>query len=158
MPFLYNINAMGKLIGIATRSEKRAPMDRHEHATVLFESGVGTDSRGLKRNHRQVTVLTTEAWSATCSDMNNDMPWTTRRANLLIEGIDLRETMGRKLKIGTVLLEITGELVPCNRMDEQYDGLTKTLAKDWRGGVTCRLLSEGEISVGDTVILEINQP
>ena len=145
---------MAKVIGIASRLKKRAPMDTHDHVSVLFESGIANDSRGKNRNKRQVTVLSTEGWAATCSEMNIDMPWTTRRANLLIEGINLIGTTGSKLRIGKVLLEITGELEPCNRMDEQFDGLTKSLSNDWRGGVTCKLLSEGDISVGASVILE----
>ena len=62
----------------------------------------------------------------------------------LIEGISLEATTGQVLKIGSIELEITGELVPCNRMDEQFDGLTSILEKDWRGGVTCLVKSEGE--------------
>lgn len=144
---------MGKVIGIATREKTKAVMEICKHASVLFESGIGNDSRGKKRNHRQVTVLANESWKATCSEMNQEMPWTTRRANLFIEGVDLIESTGKKLKIGNFLLEITGELEPCNRMDEQYQGLTKVLAKDWRGGVTCKIITEGEVHLDDEVQL-----
>lgn len=142
---------MGKLIGIATRKEKKARMDEHHSAEITFEKGVAEDSRGLKRNHRQVTVLSKESWHATCQDMRQEIPWTTRRANLLVEGVELINKTGTLLKIGTAIVEITGELEPCKRMDLQVEGLTRALEKDWRGGVTCKIVKEGIVRVNDTV-------
>ena len=126
-------------------------MEVFESAKVTFNHGVGNDSRGLKRNHRQLTILSLEGWNAALNDLDKHLPWTIRRANLLVEGIDLKDTKGEVLKIGDVLVEITGELVPCNRMDEQAMGLTDALNPDWRGGVTCKILTEGFVSENDTI-------
>src|SRR3989338_2348206 len=144
---------MGKLLGISTRTKRKAPMDLHTEAAVTFEKGVAEDSRGIYRGKRQVTVLSSEAWQEACADLGKEIPWITRRANFLIDGIRLQGTKGKKLKVGTCLLEITGELEPCNRMDEQFEGLTDILSIDWRGGVTCKILAEGEVSVGSEVCL-----
>lgn len=144
---------MGTLKGIATRKQTKAPMDEHDRADITFEAGVGSDSRGKIQGKRQVTVLSAESWAACCLEMNENMLWTTRRANLLISGIELQNTKGKRLRIGTCELEITAELVPCSRMDAQYEGLTKTLESEWRGGVCCRILSEGEVKLGDAVEL-----
>lgn len=143
---------MGTLIGIATREKRRAPMDTHTNAAITFDQGVGQDSRGVFRNKRQVTILSVEAWQEACRELGTDMHWTTRRANFLTEGIDLRHTTGKKLRVGSCLLEITGELEPCKRMDEQYPGLTKILTPDWRGGVTCKILEEGHVSLEDEIV------
>lgn len=144
---------MGKIIGIATRQKTKAPMDELSTANVTFEHGVGSDSRGKKQNKRQVTIMTLENWHSSCKELGKEIPWTTRRANILVEGMELKQKVGYQLRIGTALVEITGELEPCNRMDEQYEGLTAILAKDWRGGVTCKLIEEGEINLNDTVEL-----
>lgn len=150
------MNVKGKILGIATREKTRAIMDEHTSAPITFENGVGQDSRGKKRNKRQVTILTNENWHSTCKELGSEIPWTTRRANILIEGIELKDKTGCQLKIGTAIVEITGELEPCNRMDEQFEGLTKILSSDWRGGVTCKLIQEGEIHLNDEVELIIN--
>ena len=142
---------MGEIIGIATRTKTRAPMDLCASANILFDKGVGADSRGLKKGNRQVTVMSIEDWDVVCSELGQLIPWTTRRANILLSGIDLKQTKGCLLKLGDCTLEITGELVPCDRMDEQFNGLTKTLSYDWRGGVTCKIIKEGFISVNDNV-------
>lgn len=147
---------MGVLLGIATRPVKKAPMEELVSAAVTFEKGVAEDSRGKFRNHRQVTVISSEVWNKVCTEMNKSMPWTTRRANLLVEGIDLEKTTGNRLHFGSCVLEITGELEPCNRMDHQYMGLTNALKDDWRGGVTCKIIQEGKIALGDKVSLETN--
>lgn len=149
------MNVKGKILGIATRKKTKAIMDEHSSATVTFENGVGQDSRGKKQNKRQVTIMTNENWHSTCKELGNEIPWTTRRANILIEGIELKEMKGSQLKIGTAIVEITGELEPCNRMDQQFEGLTKVLSLDWRGGVTCKLIQEGEINLNDEVELLI---
>jgi len=147
------MNVKGKILGIATRKKTKAIMDEHSSATVTFENGVGQDSRGKKRNKRQITILTNENWHSTCIELKREIPWTTRRANILIEGIELKNKKGIQLRIGTAIVEITGELEPCNRMDEQFEGLTKILTPDWRGGVTCKLIQEGEIHLNDEVEL-----
>lgn len=149
---------MGKILGIATRTKTKAPMDACSSAQVLFDKGVGNDSRGLKKGNRQVTVLGLEGWAKACAELNQEINWTTRRANLLVSGIEFENTTGTLLKIGTCLLEITGELVPCNRMDEQVAGLTNALAPNWRGGVTCKMVEEGEINVGDEAVLLEREP
>lgn len=145
---------MGKLLAIAQREKSKSPMIEVNTANVLFDSGVASDFRGRKRGKRQVTVLTEEAWLDSCAEMSKQMPWTTRRANLFIRGFNLENSTGKFLTIGSLKLEITGELEPCNRMDEQFDGLTQVLTPEWRGGVCCKIISEGEIKVGDEVKLE----
>lgn len=147
---------MGKIIGIATRKKTKAQMDEHSDAVISFQGGVGQDSRGKKQGKRQVTIMTLENWHLTCKELGQEIPWTTRRANILIEGLDLKDKTGQKLRIGTALVEITGELEPCNRMDKQFEGLTQILEKDWRGGVTCKLLEEGQVHLNDEVELLIN--
>ncbi|MFT5859377.1 MAG: MOSC domain-containing protein YiiM [Flavobacteriaceae bacterium] len=144
---------MGKLLKICTRKERRAPMETCTQAEITFENGVGNDSRGKHKGKRQVTVMALEDWNAACAELAVEVSWTTRRANLLIEGVELKDTTGGILQIGNFQLEITGELVPCERMDEQVSGLTKALSTNWRGGVTCKILSEGSANEGDDVVL-----
>jgi len=142
----------GKVLGIARRAKSRAPMELIEAATVSLEAGVEGDSRG-KPDARQVTVLTREAWDAACAELGKAPPWTTRRANILIEGLRVEGKLGRIIHIGDLQLEITGETDPCPRMEEQVTGLRQALTPDWRGGVTCRVHSTGRIAVGDAVSL-----
>jgi MOSC domain-containing protein YiiM len=142
---------MATLDGIAYRDEKRAPMQLLDECEITLEMGVHTDSRG-KPGHRQVTLLSADVWSRVCTELDAKLPWTTRRANLLVSGATFGpDDVGKQVRIGEVVLEITGEIAPCGRMDEQHSGLTAALVTDWRGGACCRVLSPGRIAVGNTV-------
>ena len=144
---------MGELVGIAIRDAKRAAMRELQSATVTPDAGVADDFRG-KPGKRQVTLLSADVWNTVCAELNSDLPWTIRRANLLVAGIDLPKSAGETIQVGPVKLRVTMETDPCSRMDEQHDGLRAALTPDWRGGVCCEVLSGGEISIGDSVQLE----
>ena len=143
---------MGKVVGIATRDKKGEPMIVCASVGVTFKSGVGGDCNSLVRNNRQITLMAIESWDAVCKDLDRKLHWATRKANILVEGIDLKNTTNEYLQIGNIYLQITGELKPCYKMDEQFNGLQNALASDWRGGVTCKLINEGEIHENDKVI------
>ena len=155
----------GRLAGIARRGERRAPMEEIAAAEVSLEAGVAGDHKGPKFNKRQVTVLAREDWRTALGDLAGgagspvDLCWTTRRANLLVEAVRLPRAKGARLAIGdSVELEVTGQTVPCGRMEEAYPGLLKALYPEWRGGVTCRVLSGGRIVTGDRVVVTFSPP
>ncbi|MFZ4464074.1 MAG: MOSC domain-containing protein [Bacteroidales bacterium] len=143
---------MGQLVGIAYKTEKYGSMHTISSAMVGTETGVSPDYRGLP-GKRQVTVLSKEAFDAACAELESSLAWTIRRANLLISGIELENSSGKQLRIGDLILEITGETEPCYRMDEQHEGLKSALQSAWRGGVTCRVIQSGSIKIGDEVQL-----
>lgn len=147
---------MGRLIGIARRERKRACMESLERANISGETGVANDFRG-KPGKRQVTVLSAEAWAAACSELGRQLPWTTRRANLLVEGVELPKRCGDIIEVGDVRLRVTMEVAPCNRMQEQCSGLRAALTPEWRGGVACEVLQGGPVRIGDCVSVLISE-
>ena len=99
---------MGRLVGIARREKKRAPMEMLDEAEVSDQTGVANDSRG-KPGDRTVTVISARAWREVGAELGQEIPWTTRRANLLVDGIDLPRRAGPIIQIGDVrLLTVVG--------------------------------------------------
>lgn len=143
---------MAKLIGIAIKHKKRAPMQTLDSAFISLDKGVENDFRG-KPSKRQVTVMSQKAWQDVNATLETDLPWTTRRANLLIDELDLENTIGKTITVGEVELIITQETDPCERMTEAAAGLFDALKPNWRGGVCCRVISEGPVKLGDDVVL-----
>jgi MOSC domain-containing protein YiiM len=126
---------------------------------VALQAGLIGDFKGAKYPRRQITVLAREAWDAALEDLGNaGLPWTARRANLLVQGVELPRAVGGILGIGPVRLEVTAQTYPCNRMEEACTGLLSALAADWRGGVTCRVLAGGPIALGDAVEVLLRPP
>jgi MOSC domain-containing protein YiiM len=138
-------------------------MQELERGSISVERGLEGDHKGAKLPRRQITVMSIEAWleaNAALPDLAGceTLAWTVRRANLLVEGVALPRAKGGRLAIGAVELEITDQTVPCGRMDEAHSRLLKALSPDWRGGVTCRVVRGGEISVGDDVEILLSPP
>ncbi len=143
----------GTLIGIAIRAKSRAPMVEQNQAEITAEHGVVGDFRGAP-GVRQVTVLSVEDWEDACAELGQQLPWTTRRANLFVEGLRFCETTGATVRLGDVILQVTGETEPCSRMEEAATGLCGALTPNWRGGVCCRVISGGILAPQDKVSLE----
>lgn len=147
---------MPTLLAIAYKNKKHAPMQEVFCANVTQLRGVEDDIFG-RPGKRQVTVLSQTQWQLACTDIAANLPWTTRRANLLIEGISFNAAhVGQLIKIGELTLEITGETDPCEKMNLAHPNLEAALLPDWRGGVTCRVISNGLIQQGDKVTLLSN--
>ena len=143
---------MAELLGIARKAASRGPMEEIPSVAIAVESGVDGDFRGRVQK-RQVTVLSKDAWNAACAQLGSEIPWTTRRANLLVDGVSLENTDGMVLRVGEVELRITCETGPCHRMEEQYAGLRAAMTPDWRGGVGCTVIVAGTVRLGDKVEL-----
>lgn len=148
----------GRLAGIARRAVPKGPMEVLDTALVTLEGGVEGDCRGqLKpggRGKRQVTLIERADWDAALAEIDRDIPWQERRANLLVEAFDLPQIPGTRLRIGPVLLETTVECDPCHRMDAIADGLQAALRPDWRGGACARVIEGGTIRIGDNIRIE----
>ena len=142
----------GILIGIARAKVVLAPLEEMDEASVSEMGGIAGDARGAKPG-RQVTVLFQEGWRDACRAVGAELPWTTRRANLYVEGLERPRATGGCIHVGGVVLEVTQETKPCTLMERAHPGLRLALSPDWRGGVCCTVLQGGIIRKGDRVRL-----
>lgn len=128
---------------------RRGPMDPAPAATLVAGRGlVGNANQGGKR---QVTIIAREAWEAVQRELGENLAPETRRANLLVSGVDLVDTRGRVLRIGACRVRVYGETKPCWQMEEAHAGLQSALRPEWRGGAFAEVLDGGRIAVGDRV-------
>jgi MOSC domain-containing protein YiiM len=138
----------GNLVGIARAPVLRADLQEVTSAAITQERGIEGDARGEKRG-RQVTVLFRDGWEDACRDLGAALPWTVRRANLLLANLERPREAGGVLRIGDAELQITMETRPCELMERAHTGLRAALGPDWRGGVCCVVRRGGEIRLGD---------
>lgn len=149
----------GTVIGIARHAVPKGALELIEQVEVTLEGGLDGDYRGRVkpggRGRRQVTLMEHSDWAAALAEIDRDIPWQQRRANLLLDGFDLPKTPGTLLRIGAdVVLAITIECAPCERMDAVAPGLQAALMPDWRGGACTRVKAGGTIRVGDQIRIE----
>ena len=139
----------GVLEAIWLKRAHRGPMDPVAEAYLVEGRGVAGSVDRSRR--RQVTIISSEAWDACMKELEADLDPSTRRANLMISGLDLEDTRNRVLRVGDARILIGGEVTPCERMEEALTGLQQTMRPHWRGGAFGQVLGDATIRVGDAV-------
>lgn len=138
----------GRLEAIWIKRGRGGPMDDVRDATLVAGRGIaGNANQG---GRRQVTLIEREVWERLMRELGADADPSTRRANLLLSSITLRDSRGRVLRVGSVRIRIFGETRPCRQMDEALAGLRAALRPDWGGGAFGEVLDSGRIEVGDS--------
>lgn len=124
-------------------------MDATDAATLVEGKGLaGSANYG---SPREVTIISLERWLELTSELGTDVDPGVRRADLLVSGVELEQSRGRLLGVGSCVLRIAGEVRPCERMEEACRGLRGVMAPRWGGGVWAEVLRGGDIHVNDPV-------
>jgi MOSC domain-containing protein YiiM len=144
----------GKVLWIGIRPQTRKPI---QVLTETFANigGLLDDryNKGNAESKRQVTLIQHEHLQAAASFLGKEYidPALVRR-NIVVKGINLNALKGKQFKIGEAILEMTGFCFPCSRMEENL-GKGGYNAMRGHGGITCRVIQEGAIKVGDELIV-----
>lgn len=142
----------GRLQWIGLRPARRAAVTTPAAAKLIAGHGVEGDHYDSRRNGpRQVTLIAAEDLAATAAflGLSAISPELLRR-NLVVSGINLVALKDRRFRVGTALLEGSGECAPCSRMEELL-GPGGYNAVRGHGGITARVIEGGEIGIGDVV-------
>ena len=89
---------------------------------VELRAGTGLVDDAKQSRTRQVTSVSRERWKAVAEALGQHVDPVLRRANLLISGVDLENSRGNILRVGSGRLRVNGETRPCERMDEPLPG------------------------------------
>ena len=144
---------MGTLERIWIKRAKGGPMDAVAAATLETARGIaGNANRG---GRRQVTIISRQRWDELMETLGVPLDPSIRRANLMVAGLDLRNSRGRVLRVGTTRLRINGETRPCEQMEEAHPGLQAAMRERWGGGAFAEVVAGGEIRVGDPAEWEL---
>jgi MOSC domain-containing protein YiiM len=150
---------MGRIAGIARHDRPLGPMEVLDRVALVEGQGIAGDFRGTRKagstGQNGVVLIEASDWATAAAECGADVPWHERRGNLLVEGLDLPQVPGARLRIGReVLVEITQECAPCERMEALHPGLRSALEPDWRAGARARVLRGGEVALGDEIRIE----
>ena len=143
----------GKVVSIALRSGKQGPMEVVSEVEATVDGGI-EPNREVKAD-RGITFIAQEQWGDVVQELNApDLPWHTRRANVLTSGLVMGDLIGKTIQLGDVVVEIKKETRGCGVMDRLYEGLRDALAPDFRAGVHGRVVQGGRFVVGDTITVQ----
>lgn len=142
----------GRVEWIGLRPAREAPMIQVDRAHAAPDTGLSGDRyRGRPGSKRQVTLIQHEHLHpiAAMAQVQTVTPAMLRR-NVVVSGINLLALKGKTFRIGDALLEYTGPCDPCSKM-EALLGPGGFNAMRGHGGITARVLEEGDIALGDAV-------
>jgi len=147
----------GTLVAIYTTPDAGAPMEAREEVAAVAGSGLvgdryaaseGTFS-GREGGGREVTLIAREGIEAANREGVTIEPHETRR-NLVTEGIDLDELIGRTFAVGEAILVGVRDCPPCAYL-EKVTRPGVRVALDNRGGLRADIVRDGVIRVGDKI-------
>lgn len=141
----------GRITWIGIRSARYEPLTTLNQ--VVAKAGIGLEGDHYQDTggNRQITLIMKEDLLAAAAELGRSAidPGLVRR-NIVVSDIDLHQFQKGFLRLGSCLIEVTGNCHPCKRMDENLgEGGRKSLAN--RGGVTARILEGGTLSINDDV-------
>jgi MOSC domain-containing protein YiiM len=142
-------SASARVLGIAVRTASGVPLREVEETAAPADGWLEGDHGGSAK--RGVTLLSRETWAEVNARLGTDLPWIARRANVLVEGLDLMACVARTLRVGEVHVHVLGETRPCEEMDKAWSGLRRVLETRGFGGVYGRVVRGGTVRVGDPI-------
>jgi MOSC domain-containing protein YiiM len=137
----------------AERGELPAPVERVralagrglEGNRYYWEKGDAPPGRG-------VTLIAAEAMDAVAQDGIVSIEPAATRRNVLTRGIDVNDLVGKRFRIGDVECRGVELCEPCAHLEGMTQpGVVKAFVH--RAGLNADILSDGEISVGDAVVV-----
>ena len=142
----------GEVTWIGLRPLRKEPMQTVKSAKLV--AGVGIEGDHYHTAHagpRQVTLMTSEDLASIASFLGRDIvaPEFVRR-NIITRGVNLLALKDQRFRVGSAILEGTGECAPCGRMEVNM-GPGGYNAMRGRGGITARIIESGNVEIGDDV-------
>ena len=142
----------GRLEWIGLRPARGAAVETRNSATLIAAHGIEGDRYNTQRNGpRQITLVAAEDLAAIAAFLGaREIAPELLRRNLVIRGINLLALKDRRFRVGTALLEGSGECAPCSRMEAAL-GPGGYNAVRGHGGITARVIEGGDIAIGNMV-------
>ena len=152
------MNWTGRLAHIHIAENAGGAMQPLDSARLIKGVGIEGDRYATGRGHyssmpradRQVTLIEIETLEALARDHGIDLLPDETRRNLTTRDVPLNHLVGRRFRVGAVLLLGTRLNVPCKYL-EQVTAKPVYAPLINRSGLNCEILEGGVIRVGDVL-------
>ena len=99
----------------------------------------------------QLSIIESENIDEYNLKYKSNIPYLNFRRNIITKGIKLNDLVEKRIKIGSIELEVIDLCRPCRHLSEKLnrnDVIKEFLRK---GGIRCRIINDGKIYLGDKI-------
>ena len=154
---------MAHLEAICVAPAAGAPMEVLTLVEAVLGAGLAPDRYARGRGYhstrptdpgaREVTLFEAEVLDWLVREHGLAFRATEHRRNLTTRGVELTALIGRRIRVGAVLLEAIRDCPPCEHLAQlTHKPILRPLVG--RGGIRARVLAGGWMRVGDAVMVE----
>ncbi len=148
----------GTVDSIFVRGKKSEPVVQVSQVRAVPGKGLDGDycfetakeGGGLSENRREATLIEAEAIDSLRQESGLELGRGDSRRNIVTRGVPLNHLVEREFSVGSVRLRGVQLCEPCSHLESlTRKSVLKGLTH--RGGLRAQILTEGVISVGDTI-------
>ena len=144
---------MSKVFKIGKTSLNNQKITEVESIEVVADKGIVGDRHFREYNdpYSQLSLIESENINYYNIRYSLDIPYVDFRRNIVTEGIQLNNLIGKRFLVGSVELEGIDLCRPCRHLSEllNQDNIIKEFLR--KGGLRCQILSSSKINVGDVI-------
>tara|TARA_B100001287_G_C22550312_1_gene466530 strand:- start:92 stop:538 length:447 start_codon:yes stop_codon:yes gene_type:complete len=144
---------MAKVIKLGLTDKNNQKIKEVKTIDVIKNEGIVGDRHFREFNDpfSQLTLIESENIDYYNLKYKLDIPYIDFRRNIVTEGIELNELVGKKILIGDVRVEGIDLCRPCRHLNEilNQNNILKEFLR--RGGLRCQILNSSKINLGDQI-------
>ena len=144
---------MPKVYKIGIAKINNQIIDSVESIDVIKDKGIVGDRYFQEFNdpYNQLSLIEGENIDYYNNKYKLNIPHLDFRRNIVTKGIELNDLIGKKIRIGDVLVEGVDLCRPCKHLSEKLN--QNNIIKEFlrRGGLRCRILSSSNICINDEI-------
>ena len=144
---------MSKVFKIGKTTLNNQKITEVESVEVVADKGIVGDRHFREYNdpYSQLSLIESENINYYNIKYSLNIPYVEFRRNIVTEGIQLNNLIGKRFLVGSVELEGIDLCRPCRHLSEllNQDNIIKEFLR--KGGLRCQILSSSKISVGDVI-------
>jgi len=144
---------MSKVYKIGKTTLNNQKIIEVESVEVVADKGIVGDRHFREYNdpYSQLSLIEAENINYYNIKYSLNIPYVDFRRNIVTEGIQLNNLIGKRFLVGSVELEGIDLCRPCRHLSEllNQDNIIKEFLR--KGGLRCQILSSSKINVGDVI-------
>ena len=144
---------MSEVIKIGVTKNHNQEINEVNEITLIADKGIVGDRhfRDYNDPFNQLSIIESENIDEYNFRNKLNIPHLNFRRNIVTKGIRLNDLVEKRIKIGSVNLEVIDLCRPCRHLSEKLE--RNDIIKEFlrKGGIRCQIINNGKISLGDQI-------